>query len=65
MNIEPKKENAGIGYHYSVTDAQIEQRKKMSLEEILNWLETTSKFIYDIQTPEERERTRRAKNFKW
>ena len=65
MSIEPKIENANIGFHYSVTDEQIEAHGKRSVEEILMWLQETSRFIYEIQTPEERERLKRAKNFKW
>ena len=65
MSIEPKKENANVGFHYSVTDEQITAHRKKSVEEILMWLQETSKFIYEVQTPEERERLKRAKNFKW
>ncbi len=65
MSIIPKKENENVGFHYTVTDEQLEARSKMSVEEIINWVESTAKFIYDMQTPEERERMKRAKNFKW
>ena len=33
------------------------------MEEILMWIEETSKFIYEVQTPEERIRTKLAKQF--
>jgi hypothetical protein len=65
MNIEPKKENANVGFHYTVTEEQIKAHQKRSVEEILTWLEETSKFIYAVQSPEERERIKTAKNFKW
>jgi hypothetical protein len=63
MEIKPKLENANIGFHYTVTDEQIKAHKQKSLEEILLWIEETSKFIYEIQTPEERLRTKLAKQF--
>ena len=61
--ITPKKENADKGFHYTVTDEQIKQHQQRSIKEIFEWLEKTSKFIYEMQTPEERERMRKAKNF--
>jgi hypothetical protein len=63
MEIKPKLENANIGFHYTVTDEQIAAHQKKSVEEILMWIEETSKFIYDVQTPEERLRTKLAKQF--
>ena len=65
MKITPIKENENIGFHYTVTDEQLEARSKMTTEEIINWVEETAQFIYEIQTPEERERMKKAKNFKW
>ncbi|MBK9286045.1 MAG: hypothetical protein IPM51_17250 [Sphingobacteriaceae bacterium] len=65
MKIQPKKENENVGFHYTVTDEQMEAYSKLSIEQKLQWLASTAKFIYDIQTPEERERCKRAKNFKW
>ena len=61
--IIPKKENADKGFHYTVTDEQIKEHQQRSIKEIFEWLENTSKFIYEMQTPEERERMRKAKNF--
>ena len=60
--IIPKSENADKGFHYTVTDEQIKAHQKRSIEEIFEWLESTSKFIWEIQTPEERERIRKTKN---
>ena len=65
MNSEPKRENKNTGFHYSVTDDQIKEHQKKSAGEILTWLEETAKFVYEIQTPEERERMKKAKNYKW
>ncbi|MBL7921617.1 MAG: hypothetical protein JNJ40_14980 [Bacteroidia bacterium] len=65
MKINPKKENENIGFHYTATDEQIKLHQQKSAEEIVNWLESTAKFIYEMQTPEERERVKKAKNFKW
>ena len=61
--IIPKAENANKGFHYTVTDEQIKEHQARSVKEILEWLEKTAKFIYSVQTPEERERMKRAKNF--
>ena len=66
--IVPKKENEGLGFTYTVTDEQIREHKKRSVEEILIWLETTARFIYEIQTEEERKRMRAIKcdkNFRY
>lgn len=60
--IKPKKENANKGFHYAVSDEQIAEYAKWTLLEKLTWLEETAKFIYNIQTPEERERMRRMKD---
>jgi len=47
------KENENVGFHYAVTDTQLEARSKMTTEEIINWVEETAQFIYEIQTLEE------------
>jgi predicted transposase YbfD/YdcC len=65
MNITPIKENESVGFHYTVSDEQLEIRSKMTDEEILNWVEETAQFIYEAQTPEERERMRKIKGVKW
>lgn len=58
----PKAENANKGFHYTGTDDQIKEHQKRSIEEIFEWLERTNKFIYDMQTSEERQRMRMMKN---
>lgn len=60
--IIPKAENANKGFHYTVTDEQIREHKKRTLKEIFEWLEKTNKFIYALQTPEERDISRKIKN---
>lgn len=63
LNIIPIKENENIGFHYTITDEQLEARSKMTTEEIINWVEKTAKFIYKLQIPEERERMKLVKKF--
>lgn len=53
------------GFYYEVTDEQIERHCRMSVLEILTWLEETAKFIWMVQTPEERERMKKAKDMEW
>jgi hypothetical protein len=60
-NIIPKLENADKGFHYTVTQEQIQIHQKRSIKEIFEWLEETNKFIYSIQTVQERERSREIK----
>jgi len=63
MDIKPKTENSNTGFHYTVTDEQIEAHQLKSAEEIFTWIEETCKFIYEAQTTEERIRMRLAKQF--
>ena len=56
MPLIPIKDNENKGFHYSVTPEQIVAHQKRSLLDIFEWLETTSKFVYTLQTPEERKR---------
>jgi len=60
--IIPKAENADKGFHYTVSDEQIAAYAKWTIEEKLNWLTEMSMFIQSVQTPEERERMKIAKN---
>jgi hypothetical protein len=53
------------GFTYEVTDEQIQRHRARSTKDILIWLEETAKFIWMIQTPEERERMKRAKDMEW
>jgi hypothetical protein len=65
MKIIPKKENQNREFHYTVTDEQIAEHQKRSIKEIFMWLESTQKLIYALQTPEERLRSKEAKNHQW
>lgn len=56
--IIPIKENENKGFHYTVTDVQIAEHRKRSIEEIFRMMEAHARFLYQIQTPEERERSR-------
>jgi hypothetical protein len=60
--IIPQEGNSKKGYHYSVTDDQIEQYSKLTLFEKLAWLETTNKFIYSLQNNVERSLRRNIGN---
>jgi len=62
IKIIPKKENANKGFHYTVSDEQLELYKKFTLMEKLQWLENGYKFIDTFQTPEERIRMREMKH---
>lgn len=53
------------GFTYEVTDEQIQRHRARSTKDILIWLEETAKFIWMIQTPEERERMKKAKDLEW
>ncbi|MES2767266.1 MAG: hypothetical protein V4642_15425 [Bacteroidota bacterium] len=53
--------NTPRGFYYSVTDEQIAEHQRRSIREIFQWLEETNILISKLQTPEERERTKRIK----
>jgi hypothetical protein len=63
MNNEVKKQKRG--YHYSLSEAQLEAGKKRTVEEVFQWLEETNRFIWEAQTPEERLRVKQMKNIVW
>ncbi len=52
----PKKDMEGVGFHYTVTEEQVAKHRKLSVEEIFNWIEETNAFILALQTEEERNR---------
>lgn len=54
--ITPKKQNQFVGFFYTVTKEQVQKHAALSVEEVLNWIEETATFIYELQSPEERER---------
>ncbi|MCW3124643.1 MAG: hypothetical protein JWO03_301 [Bacteroidetes bacterium] len=55
ITYEPIKENEGIGFSYTVTEEQVRRHQSLSPEEIFDWIQQTATFIYELQTPEERE----------
>ena len=65
--IQPKLENANVGFHYHVTDEQIAEYAKWSLEERFSCIFQTAKFIYEAQTPVERAFSKKikGKNTDW
>ncbi|HEV7229892.1 MAG TPA: hypothetical protein VGO45_01105 [Bacteroidia bacterium] len=58
----PIKENQEKGFHSTVTDEQIAAHQKLTLHELFEWLESTNRFVSKLQTPEEKQRSIRAKN---
>lgn len=45
-----------IGFTYTVTDEQVRKHMALPPEAILEWIQQTATFVYELQTPEERER---------
>ena len=60
-SIMPKEENAGKGFCFSATDEQIAAHQKLSVVEIFRMMESHARFLFMIQTPEEKERMRLLK----
>lgn len=52
------------GYHYTVTDEQLADFQKWTIEERLKWVEDYMTFLAKVQTREERIRMYRAKGGK-
>jgi uncharacterized protein YegL len=61
-SLVPIKANQDKGFHYTVTDEQIAAHQKLSLRELFEWLESTSRFVSKVQTAEEKQRRIRAKD---
>jgi len=51
-----KEENEKLGFTYTVTMEQMRKHAALSPEEVLGWIQQTATLLYDIQTPEQRER---------
>ena len=45
-----------IGFTYTVTDEQVRKHMALPPEAIFDWIQQTATFVYELQTPEERER---------
>ena len=50
----PKTENKFVGFDYEVTSEQLESYAKWTIEEKLNWLCNSAKFIFSVQTENEK-----------
>lgn len=61
QNFVPKLENENKGYFFVISDEAILEARKRSIEEIFQWLENANRFVYALQTPEERQRVQQAK----
>ena len=53
---DPIKENEGVGFTYTVTMEQMRKHAALSPEAVLEWIQQTATFLYEIQTPEQRDR---------
>lgn len=49
------------GFHYTVSDEQLERYSHWTIEERLRWIEETAHFTLSLQTREERIASYRAK----
>jgi len=54
--IERLAKNEGIGFTYTVTMEQMEKHAALSPEQVFKWIEEMATLIYELQTPEQRER---------
>ena len=49
-----KIQNQNIGYHFTVTEAQVAAHQKLTVKEIFEWLESMNAFLHSVQTPDQR-----------
>lgn len=59
--LKPKSENQNKGYFFSVSDDEIKEHLSRSPKDIFQWLETTNKFVNQIQTPVEKRKSKLSK----
>jgi hypothetical protein len=59
--LAPKAQNQNTGYYFSVTDDEIRTHLSRSCKDIFSWIESTNRFVYQLQTPQERLRSRMSK----
>ena len=57
----PKQENKGRGYFYNVTEEEIKQHVGRSTEDVFYWIESTNRFVSQLQTDHERKRSQLCK----
>ena len=59
--LKPKAENQGKGYYFSVSEDEIKEHMNRSPKDIFQWLETTNRFVSQLQTPVEKRRSKLSK----
>ncbi len=59
--MEPEHKPKGFEFYYTVSDEQIREHSRRSMNEIFNWLESTFRFVSKLQTNEERDRAIKIK----
>ena len=59
--LKPKSENQNRGYYFSVSDDEIKEHMSRSTKDIFQWLESTNRFVNQIQTPQEKKRSKLSK----
>ena len=57
----PKAENQDKGFYFSVTDEEIKAHLNRSCKDILQWIESTNRFVYQAQTAQERNRSKASR----
>ena len=51
----PLKHNEGVGFTYTVTMEEMRKHAALPPEAVLEWIQQIATFMYEVQTPEERE----------
>lgn len=62
MNLEPKLENVGKGFHYTISDEEIERYKQFTIEEKFQWIEDMNALLNAVQTDDEKRMMRIIKH---
>ncbi len=61
LNSSPIAENQNRGYHFHVNEQQIKAHQKRSIIEIFAWIESTNRFLHQIQQDNEKMRIKLSK----
>ncbi len=59
--IIPIVENENRGYHFHINESQIRAHQRRTILEIFTWLEATNRFVSQIQSDNEKYRTKLSK----
>ena len=59
--IAPKIENQFVGFDYEINAEQLESYAKWTIEEKLNWICNSAKFIFSVQTENEKKNSKLLK----